>query len=342
MENAEFRNWNVASDLQKINKFTVNYSRGFLLADIGKHFTGIEKYWNSFFQLISQTVENVSVEQSIGFQPEFFWQSLIEIEGEKASLGLDKQSFATLSESVVDAEEFSMSGADVAVEYLVRRFLSTLEKISQEVTDTPFVFLSERPSFEDTFLSSVVLSFSLSGKPIKISFSLGPLATDSLDRFFRNRFAKESILSTIPGDVVSLSVELVENTVEPAKLIDYMRADALVDLESQISSKVKIRVENEFWANGNLLLCDDTIVVSIDNFKEDSSVVAEGGTRMRVELSRIEISAKEFAQYQKIGSKMFTTALVGDPVTILISGEQVASATLGCLGDNFALKVLPK
>ena len=103
-----------------------------------------------------------------------------------------------------------------------------------------------------------------------------------------------------------------------------------------------LRVDGAFWAKGSLKLCEDSYVVEVDGFNDEHTSFREGATRMRVELSRLEMSRRELSLSRNIGSKMFIDSKVGNPVLILISGEHVASATLGTIDNTFALKVLPK
>jgi len=338
MEDGNFQAWNASNFLERVDSFSVNYSKGFLQADIASYFKGIEQYWSSFFKLTAHPVEDFKIQQKIGFETSLFWQSLIEIDGKYGCIGIDQRSFDVLSKSVGDPSSFQ--GADIVIEYLARRLASTLEKTWVEDYTTPFLFLSKRPSQEESFVSTVLITFKLSGEEVTIHFGLDSLVTDSLDSISKKQHMIKDTGSS--NDLVSVSIELVENAVEPAKLIDYLRAQALIDLETDISSKVILRVDSAFWAKGSLKLCKDSYVVEIDGFNDEPKSFREGATRMRVELSRLEMSKKELSLCRNIGSKMFVDSKVGDPVFILISGEHVASATLGSIDNTFALKVLPK
>jgi hypothetical protein len=82
--------------------------------------------------------------------------------------------------------------------------------------------------------------------------------------------------------------------------------------------------------------------VSVEDFNPRADVSSQGTTKLRAELSRFDIDAESFLEYGQKHAEMMTDSRIGAPATLLISGENVASGTIGTLKSRFALQVLPK
>jgi flagellar motor switch/type III secretory pathway protein FliN len=63
---------------------------------------------------------------------------------------------------------------------------------------------------------------------------------------------------------------------------------------------------------------------------------------MRVELAQTDIDHEGLIEHAQRGAVLLTETPLGSRVSLIVSGEHVASATLGVINGSFALRVLPK
>lgn len=341
-DSAGFDLWKPANDLEKRQQFDVKYSRGFLRAEPALLFPSLPEHWAPMLHLLSVEVSKFETKTLAGFPESLYWAAPIEISGEAGVIGVEKDSFRQLKNCV--AQGVGEEGGEIAFEYLIRRLLSTLEKSWHSDENIKFHYLAQPVESFSSLVGSVRIDFDLRGERVAILLGLGMNNVEAFDKLWRRLLVEQAQSSTVEArdDIVTIGIELGEILVEPVKLIDYMRADTIIDLELPVSTEVLIRVDEQPWAMGTLQQCRGLYSVRVEHFNPRPETFSQGTTKLRAEISRFDIDVESFMEYGQKDAELLTDTRVGSPASLLISGENVALATIGIRDSRFALQVLPK
>ena len=339
----ELQAWEPRESLAEVSAEVARYSRGFLLASSRDFFRGLSELWMPLFQSLSLDISVVSFETSFVVPDEISRSVRFSVLDEDAHI-----LYVDGSENVV-AESISPgvigSAKAMVLEYIERRLLSTIAMAwsGSEAISCSYKGISSPAELSGSGVARLVLD--CGGQPIELRFLFGPNNVDAIDSFVRrgaiDRWRAEHHES-LSDAVHQVSIELAELAVPPALLIDYMRAGTVVDLEVLVSTSVSIRVDEVLWAEGVLCRYGEDFAVEITSLSPAPRAESEGTTRVRVQVASTEMDETDLIEHWRVGAILVTDSTVQSNASLIISGENVATALVAAVDGNFVLHILPK
>lgn len=320
----------------------LRFSRGFLVADIGLFWSGLLEHWLPLFHSLGAEVKLKGLNSSLEFPEDLERVTLIEVDGEAAVLGLDASSEAIFGNMVLPGGDVSNS---VVIEYLERRLLTSLSKTWAGDEAIRFLYRGNSVDESVDIVGSIKAELELNGQSLSIFLGLGNQAVEKFDRIWRKVLLPriEKRFSTVLQDEMhNLSVDIANLSVPAQALIDYTRAGTVIDLETKVSDRVSLAVDNRLCGSGILLRSEDSFVVRVDSLNTNDSMRTEASTTVSVRL--IDLMIDEAGLLESLQEKAFiaTAVPVDARVSICIGAEEIASAELAQVGENFAVKILSK
>lgn len=334
--------WNASAVLDPLDVNHVRLSKGFLRAQPLKWFPAFATYWLPLFHSLGIEGRLVSLHVGLEFPDGLERIVPLEIDGEPAVLGMDFKSQAAITQAVV--VNASQESASLTQEYIERRLISTISM--SWLGKSPLLCYYSPPDVSDSIeiTGSVCMTVEVGDQPCTLWFGFGSRIVERLDALWREQFVKSRTGAEEVefGDVVSVSVVLAELAVPPALLIDYMRAGTIIDLEVPATERVSVYVDGKLWVEGRLCQFNDRFAVEVLDLNPPEREIPEDSTRVQVEVATAELDPAAIIEHEQAGAVLLTRTRVDSPVSMRISGENIASAVVGQIDGQFALNVLPK
>ncbi len=338
----DFSRWSPSDALPAFGADEVRFSRGFLRADFSRFFPSFAVHWKPLLLSLFTDFEEPRARSLLEFSENLERVIPIEIDGEVCVMGWDARTRAAILETVAAGTDGV--AADLVLEYLERRLLSTLALSWCDPGEVKVSYLPASAADSVEVIGSVVVSFRLGGQLCECWIGLGLRLIDKFDLRWRQLVREEYQQNNEErsDENVSLSVELAELAVHPAMLIDYLRAGTVVDLETPVSDRVLVRVNGEPWGEGQLGQFNGRFAVRMENFDMPGQrEVPENTTRVQIQIGATSIDRDALKENAQVGAVLLTRTAVHPSVSLTISGESVANAIVGRIGENFALHIAP-
>ncbi len=331
--------WQPETELQSLVLNDVRLSRGFLRAEPMRWFPALGTHWRPF--LLSLGIEESKCSFEVGLEFPSGLDRIIptDVDGEIAVIGMDNQTQALLVGVV--AAGMGNVASELVIEYLERRLLSSLTKCWGGPGPLVCSYISPDITESVEVIGVVSLNFEIAGKSGAVHFGLGPKLVERLDSAERERTVKQGS-AKYSEDIYAVSVEIAQLAVPPAMLIDYLRGGTVIDLELPVSEQVNLRLNGELWARGRLCHFNGRFAVEIVELEPEPLDHPASTTRVQVEVARVELTKEGLAEHGQLGVVLLTRTPIGGNASLIISGENVASAVIGQINGNFAVNVLPK
>lgn len=342
-DEAELRGWEPELALRRLSAVEARFSRGFSCADPLEWFSGMEKHWVPLFHFLESSIALKRCQLSFEMPPHIDRHTIIQVDGEPAVLGLTGIGMETVVRPLASRAGTVAEG--LFIEYLERRLLTSVMKSWIGSAPPRCVFVSEQPATPIDVLGVVKVSLEIAQTPFDLYIGLGPRAVEKLDSLWRKRLIDERRRKgedVLSDKVYHASIDLTELAVPPAMLIDYMRTGTLIDLEVPVSSLGLVRLDGRPWAEGEICQYNGSLAFVVRRTNLTPRAFPEGTTRVRIELGQVELDHEGVIEHHQPGAVMLTTTPVGANASLVISGENVASAVIYDINGNFALSVLPK
>lgn len=338
--------WEPCDSLPVMSPNEVRYSRGFLAADPLICLPNFVDHWLSFFKQFGVELRLIAQRKHLAYPQDLHRITVIEANGEPTLIGLDEAAQNALLAAC--APQLTEGTADIVLEYLERRCAGVLSKCWQSKESISFRYPSAGWAEEVEVIGAIELSLVLGGKPLTIWFGLGPRLTDELDAAWRAHLSSNpqrigGLIQELHEDkIYRVGVDIAELAVQPALLIDYLRAGTVIDLEIPCDVSAKISLDGKPWARGKLVQINELFAVELGSFDVGVLRHHESSTRINVEIARTELDIGSLAEYQQPQAVLTISKPAKGLATLVINGESVATAQVGRLGANLALKILPR
>ncbi len=329
--------------LVELSPSEAKFSRGFLAADLSSFLGDLADHWRPFFHSAEVEVKFIASRKSLNYPQELTRIVVVEIGGESAVLGIDEFSLDYLSSALVP--KIGVSSAECLVEYLERRFLTTLTKSWKGAEPLSCFYLSSDWAEEVEVIGSVEVELVVAGEKVMFWVGIGPRMVEEIDRLWRKAFVEKSSRDNrerFDDRVHDISIELACLHVPPAMLIDYMRSGTVIDLEIPVSDQAYILVDGEPFATGTLKQLNGSFAVEILELDEEERGPVEGTTRVSIQIADLQMDSALLSEYRQPGAVLASSTSVRGNVSLVINGEYVASGILGEMNGNLAVSVLPK
>ncbi len=338
-DDAEFILWEVSERLQKLRLNEAKYSLGFLKAEPTSWFPSLGKRWIELFHATSIDVQVVGSSTQLDFPEGLFRVTPVEVDGETCALGFDENSYRAIVDAI--SPGCRDRAADVVFEYIERRLVATLAKSWSGETPLQCYYLSLAMSDAIEIVGTAHLILDISGVQVNIYFGLGPALVEKLDLLSRQKMGKGKSTEA-RGELKRVSVGISELSVSPAVLIDYLRPDAIIDLETLVSPYVTVKIDDKPWSSGELHELNGKFAVKFRDIGPVSLEPISGTTRVWIELAHVELEGDLIGEYSREGAILVTEIPATNTALIFINGEEVGKGVLGEIDGSFALHVLPK
>lgn len=340
---SSFVNWAPQGTLPRVSSNHVRFSLGFLRSDFSTWFGLFQKEWEPLLRSLGVSANLVEVNTGFEFPDHLSRITPVEVDSEIAVVGMDEIAEREISSKIsLDIPE---SAQDLLIEYFERRLISTFSKgwTHSEKLECSFIAPEEAESAEVVGVIELVLS--VNSTEFSIWFGIGPRLTEKFDRLWRAQVAKSGALLSERDNTQAeydVSIELSQLAVSPAKLIDYLRAGTVINLKDPIDVRVKLLMDDEVFAEGELCQFDGCFAVQITSTSPRVASIPEATTRVQVILAKTNLDKRAFLECHQEGACLLTDVPVSNIAFLRISGEDVAKANLGVIDGLFALNVLPK
>lgn len=347
-DEVEFIPWDPEVALRRYRMNEVRFSAGYLRADPRALFPTLASHWVPLFHSIGVEVNLVDVKSGLDF-PEGLERIVpFQVDGEICVIGTSEEA----QRIIVDAISPGCAGtaAELVLEYIERRFIATLSKAWAK-SRAPLQCSYLAPGvYEAVEISgNIGLILEVGGLPVSVWLGLGPRVLERLDLAWRTDVVNNFSLagSHLRGDVGdsslrSISLDLAELAVPPALLIDYIRSGAIICLERGITDLVSLKVDGSSWGVGTLGQFNGKFAVEMVDLNPVTEPQPPSTARVRIELAELELDREGILEHSQPGAVLLTGTPVTSTCSLVISGENVASAVLGTIGGQMALSVLPK
>jgi len=332
--------WEPEKLLERCDLNEIRFSRGFLRAQPISWFPQLTTHWVTLFHSLSVEAEMLEVSAGLNFPEDLDRIVPIEVDGEAAVIGLDELSQKALVQAI--APECRDVGADLAIEYVERRLLSTLmmEWSGPSPLHCYYVASDEATSVE--VIGAVKISLSFSGMPCTVWFGMGARTLERLDLSWRQGLYSQYEQIEPDDSIHYISVDIAELAVPPALLIDYMRSGTIIDLELPVSTNVFLNLNGQPWAEGVLRQYNGRFAVEITDISIEPTAASSNTTRVQVQIAEVELDYEAVVEHSQVGAILLSKSPVSTGAEMVISGESVATAVIGQIDGQFALNVLPK
>ena len=248
-QGAGFENWDLEGSLPELDLYEVRYSRGFMQTSFADVVGKLGEHWLPFFEKLGAPCTGFSLSRGFAFPDDIGRVVPVKVNGEVAVLGLDDASADVVLRLFDSALDDSVE--DIVLEYLERRFLSSLMMSWTLGAGLDASYLPADAVDAVEIIGVLSLHLSLGGNPVTFHLGLGPRILESLDLHERSRIAQSALADQVTSgseDTVELTMELMQFSVEPAMLVDYMRAGTVISLEVPAEPKVCVLVNGAPWA----------------------------------------------------------------------------------------------
>jgi flagellar motor switch/type III secretory pathway protein FliN len=335
--------WEPEAVLPEISEEKARYSRGFLAAQPIAWFPRLPEFWLPLFHTLALDVFLQNYQKTFEYPENLSHAAIVEVDGERAFLGFDDESRQIISQFIIPG--CSEATGEILLDYLQRRLLSTLEKSWSGREPLRCYSLSLDNDQTVELAATVGLNLEIAGEPCLVWFGMGPRLLEKLNSSWRSNLyqEKEGYTGNVHSDEIhSISIEVAELAVPPAMLIDYVRSGTVIDLEIPVSTEVRLRSDGKPWMEGNLCRFQDRIAVEITSTRGSHVKFPEGTTRLCVEIAQTELDQEGMIEHAQVGAVLLTETLLDSRACLIVSGENVATAMLGEVNGNFAVRILPK
>ncbi len=327
--------WDPSQTLRRVSSRELDYSRGFSRCQFGQWFPGLGLQWLTLTHTLGVEVKILGVEPLLSVPSALDLCFVGQLADEEIGVAADRQSLIALMEACIPGGRDLAQG--VVIEYLARRFLTSLMLAWGGPQTSNFMFQGVKQIGELSAVGAVVLKMSLSGIQCSVVVLLGQKTVDYLDGIWRRQVRSSAGKMKAPGEI---SIELAQLAVKPSSILDYTRSGTVVDLEVPVSDNVTLRFPEGGSLLAKLRRADQEFVLESAAGAPPNFVLPEGTTRLSIQLGTARIdSSFELSEFVQPGAMLKTDIIISNNASLVVNNEKVAQAKL-CLYENrFAISV---
>jgi hypothetical protein len=243
-------------------------------------------------------------------------------EDEEFGISITRSSYLSLSELLAPGS--SEKGAEIVVEYLARRLIASLSMTFSASEGTDCFYLGNEPSNAFDPVASIDLQLVINQTELPFSILLGEKLAFFLDGMWR-RHARTQFKSQYKGEQ-KIGFELAQLAVAPEALADYIRIGSLVDTETQLGSKLLMRLNGKPWRRGILALYKSGIASEVVGEPGPAPQLPTGTSRLSVNIAHKTLSAEEAAEMGQAGAYVGIRDDIASELILSVQDSPVALA----------------
>ncbi len=327
--------WQPEQLLIKTSANEARLSRGFLRSSPEKWFPGFAMQWLPLIYSCGKEIKLRSVKPLPAAPADLEVGFVGSIDAEPIALLASQASGKVLFEAFCP-EALANQSYSILLEYLARRLLKSLAISWSGPESSVVVFEGELGRQRLNTAGAVMLEFSVDNNPCQVWLLLGPVLVDKLDGLWRRQL-RSSARQTTGKNVISL--EIAQLAVPPSLLADYLKPQAVIDLETVVTDKVTVRVDGK--ASHLMRLRNVEGKFGFEGIDDvlPNPIMPEGTTRIGIEVARFVLDPNQLAEISQTASIFESEIKLSKRVNLVINNEKVGQADLMVYEGRFAMRV---
>lgn len=326
--------WEPNRHLLQISPEEVAYSRGFLRCKPERWFPGFAGHWAPLGHLLGMDLRVAEIKPVISYPRDLPIGYVGSVDNEPMGIFLDDGAARFILDPALPG------GTDLSrellLEYLARRLLASLGACWSGPESSKVAFDSEADPSSIDGVGAIKFAVNLNGNSIAIWLVLGRYMVDRLDGLWRRQI--QSSVRSNEGDT-QVHIEVAQLAVPPSMLAEYLRPGTAVDLESQVTDSITLRVKGKGWVVGKMRAIGSRLGVEISSTQPTALKIPEGSTRLSLSLGSVSLDQGAMAELSQPGAVLDTGIRLSNRLAMLINGEQVGEAGLAVYEGRFAISV---
>lgn len=326
--------WDARRYARSLDPAHVKYSRGFLRCRPEKWFPGFAAHWLPLAHSLGVEIKLVEAKPLLLMPKGMRTGFACTVDDEPLGIFLDDVSTAVILEAVSPGA--TVQAGNVVAEYLARRLLTSLVTSWSGPESSLVRFESEMNPFQINSIGAIKLTFALNTNHCSVWITIGKLLADRLDGLWRRQIraaAKQG------DELQEVQLEIAQLAVPPAMLVDYLHSGTVIDLEVPAGDSLTLRLGGKPWLPARLCEIGGNFAFEILAGPVAGASLPEGTTRLSISFGSITLDASQVSELAQVGACWDTGLPVSDQVNMIINGERVSAATLGCFEGRYAITV---
>ncbi len=326
--------WDPQRVLRKLDPTEARYSRGFLRCRPEKWFPGVATQWLPLAHSLGVEVKVTEVKTVLVAPRTLRYGFAGTVDDEPVAMLMDEASYEALIEAITPGTV--AQAAPIVVEYMARRFLSSLALAWSGPEASVVRFDPQINPLETPAAGAVKFAFEINGSAAVVWVVIGKLLLERLDGLWRRQ-----VRSSAKGGAaaVDLRLEIAQLAVPVSMLSDYTRSGSVIDLEVVATDLVTLRHSGKGWLPGRLCSIGGNLGFEVISGPVASPILPEGTTRLSIEVGAVKFDAVVLSEMAQVGAIWDTGIRFSDKVALAINAEKVADAALCLFEGRFAISV---
>lgn len=327
--------WEPLRLLKGLTAKEAGLSKGFLRSKPEQWFPGIAASWSPLTQSFAVECKVVEVLPLLKMPrglPFAFGAKV-----DDAAIGFFIDDITTRQIISCCIQDASPQAGSVFIEYLVRRFFSTLASAWTGPSFKEAIFDSELNVREVSFAGVVKVGFRLQGQACSVWIGLSDELVKQFDSLWRKQVASSGAKHQSP--ISEIRLEIAQLGVPPASLSDYVKPKTVIDLEVPVSDTLIARGGGKSLFAAQLLDIEGMLGIEVLPGPTPNPIIPQGMTRIGIELGVIRLMPEAFTESVQPGCILETNIDLSDKVSLVINDESVAQGKLCIHEGRFALIV---
>lgn len=333
-EESEPIDWEPRQYLRTIDQQDADLSRGFLRCRPEKWFPGFAAHWLPLAHSLGVESRIIEVKPlrraprgiGVGFYGI--------VDQERLAVYIDSDSVNALLSAVSPGA--SRAASSVVLEYLVRRFFSSLSLAWSGPDSSSVLFAQEAETQDFSEAGAVKFSFIMNNSPCHVWVLLGQSMVERLDGLWRRQVKSTHRLY---DEAIEARIEVAERVISQSKISEYTKRGSLVDLDVVIGDSVTLLHATKPWLPGRLCVIGNNFGIETMAVPLTSSALQDGDTRLSFQLGSFHMEPALASEMTQIGAVLQTPIALSSRVEICANDRKISEGQLCVNEGRFAVKI---
>lgn len=328
--------WDFQRFLQRVNTAQAQLSRGFLRCRPEKWFPSLSAEWLPLAHSLSVEFKVHEVKPVLNLPEGLDVGYTAVVDDEPLGIFFDREAIRVAVDVIVPGS--IPDARDLVLEYLARRFVSTLSATWSGQNISKVQFDNRIDPFGVEYLGVVKLSLLINGSQCNLWVGLGSQLVDILDGLWRRQI--QSTQTRAPEGVIDVFLEIAQLAVPPAELVAYTKTGTVIDLEVPAVDAITIRSSSKALFSAKMCNIDGRLGLEALPTPPVNQILPDGMTRISISFAKLSQEASSVAEFGQVGTIWDSGIALSDNVQMILNGDVVAQGVLCTYDGRFALSVL--
>jgi len=326
--------WEPSRYIKNLSSHEAKLTRGFLQSEPQKWFPGFAVQWIPMAHSFGVEFKVKGVKPELRAPKGLNIGFVGTIDDETVGILTDENSAKALVNALSPGA--SAAAQNVMLEYLARRLLQSLALSWSGPESTQVLFDTSLNPSHVREAGAVCLELSVNSQNFSIWILLGKFAVERLDALWRKQVRSTSKQNESGAEV---SLEVAQLAVPPSMLSEYMKPQAIIDLEVVVSDRLILRTAGKARSVAQMCNVEGKLGIEMTDAPIPNPKLPEGTTRMAIEFGRMRLDASQLSELDQPGSVLTTEIPTSSEVNLVINEEKVGTAELMVYEGRFAMQV---